>query len=96
MEDDQLIPASEFCRHHQVEVNFIYSLQEYGLVELVTKEHVDYFSSASLDMVEKILRLHYELNINLEGIDVVLHLLNQLNAARQEANELKNELQFYR
>lgn len=96
MEDDQLIPANEFCVHHQVEISFIYRLKDYGLVELVTKESVDYVPADSLVVLEKILRLHYDLNINPEGIDVILHLLEQLDAARDEANTLKNELRFYR
>jgi hypothetical protein len=33
MQEENLIPANEFCLHHNIEVSFIDSLKEYGLVE---------------------------------------------------------------
>lgn len=95
MEDDQLIPANEFCRHHHVEMKFIYSLREYGLIEVISNEGDDYLSVDKLNELEKIIRLHYDLNVNMEGIDVILHLLNQLETVQHEADELKNQLKFF-
>ena len=91
-----MILAQEFCTHHHVELNFIYSLQEYGLIELINSEGNEYFSADQLNELERIVRLHSDLNVNMEGIDVVLHLLKQLETAQQEANELRNQLKFYR
>jgi DNA-binding transcriptional MerR regulator len=96
MEEHELIPAHEFCSHHHVELDFIYSLQEYGLIEVINNEGTNYFSPESLNELEKIVRLHYDLNVNMEGIDVILHLLKQLENAQQEMNELRNQLKFYR
>lgn len=95
MQEHELIPAQEFCTHYHVELNFIYSLQEYGLVEIVTTEGNDYVAADRLNELEKIVRLHYDLNVNVEGIDVILHLLKQLEDAQIEANELRNRLKFY-
>jgi hypothetical protein len=95
MQDDQLIPTNEFCLHHHVEMNFIYDLQEYGLIEVVRTEENDFVSADKLNELEKIVRLHYDLNINMEGIDVILHLLKQLEDAQKEMNELRNQLKFY-
>lgn len=96
MEDDQLIPAAELCQHHQVEMNFIYSLKDYGLIEITATGSGEYVSSDRLEELEKMIRLHYDLQVNMEGIDVILHLLRQLEAAQEEANELRNRLKFYR
>ena len=96
MQEHELVSAQEFCSHHRVEMNFIYSLREYGLIEVVNNEGSDYLSTDQLNELEKIVRLHYELNVNMEGIDVILHLLKQLETAHEEANELKNQLRFYR
>jgi len=95
MEEKKLIPASEFCIHHKVEINFIHSLQEYDLVEVVSREGIDYLEEEKLNDLEKIIRLHHELNLNMEGIDVVLHLLKQLEVAQEELSALKNQLKFY-
>jgi len=94
--EEQLVPAQEFCSHHQVEMNFIYSLREYGLIEVISNEGNDYLSLDRLKELERIVRLHYDLNVNVEGIDVILHLLNQLEAAQHETHELRNQLKLYK
>ena len=94
--EEHLIPAQEFCTHHHIELNFIYSLREYGLIDVISNEGNDYLSTEKLNELEKIIRLRYDLDVNMEGIDVIMHLLNQLEAAQQEANELKNQLKFYK
>lgn len=94
--EEQLIPAQEFCTHHHIELNFIYSLREYGLIDVISNEGNDYISTEKLNELEKIIRLRYDLDVNMEGIDVIMHLLNQLETAQHEANELRNQLKFYK
>jgi DNA-binding transcriptional MerR regulator len=45
--------------------------------------------------VERILHLHQELDINLEGIDAILQLLKRLEKAEQEMAALRNRLRLY-
>jgi hypothetical protein len=66
------------------------------LINVISNEGNDYLSTEKLNELEKIIRLHYDLDVNMEGIDVIMHLLNQLEVAQQEANELKNQLKFYK
>ena len=93
--EEQLVPASEFCVHHQVELNFIYSLRDYGLIEVVSNEGNDYISADKLNELERIIRLHYDLDVNVEGIDVILHLLKQLDEAERQLGQLKSRLKVY-
>jgi hypothetical protein len=92
--EEQLVPANEFCIHHQVEMNFIYSLRDYGLIDVISNEGNDYLSAEKLNELEKIIRLHYDLDVNMEGIDVILHLLKQLENAERELGQLKSRLKF--
>jgi DNA-binding transcriptional MerR regulator len=94
--EEQLIPAQEFCTHHHIELNFIYSLREYGLIDVISNEGNDYLSTEKLNELEKIIRLRYDLDVNMEGIDVIMHLLNQLETVQHEANELRSQLKFYK
>lgn len=96
MQEHELIPAQEFCMHHHVEINFIYLLNEYGLIEIISNEGKEYLSADRLSELEKIIRLHSDLNVNMEGIDVILYLLKQLEDAAHEVNQLKNQLNFYK
>jgi hypothetical protein len=66
-----------------------------GLVEIVSEEGSDFLVGDKLEELERIIRLHYELQLNMEGIDVVLHLLEQLQASQKEVNDLKNQLRLY-
>ena len=92
--EEQLVPANEFCIHHQVEMNFIYSLRDYGLIDVISNEGNDYLSAEKLNELEKIIRLHYVLDVNMEGIDGILHLLKQLDNAERELGQLKSRLKF--
>ena len=95
MTSENMIPADDFCLHHNIEVSFIYSLEEYGLIETTVIEGNHFIDPAQLEEVEKLVRLHYDLNINFEGIDVINYLLQQLNKMDHEITELKNKLRFY-
>jgi hypothetical protein len=93
--EEQLVPANEFCIHHQVELNFIYSLRDNGLIDVISNEGNDYISADKLNELERIIRLHYDLDVNVEGIDVILHLLKQLDDAERELGQLKSRLRVY-
>ena len=95
MQEENRIPANEVCAYHNIEIGFIYSLQEYGLVEITDDEEA-LIAADQLSELEKFICLHYELNINLEGIDVIQHLLKKLEATQQEMTSLRNQLKFYR
>ena len=95
MADKNLIPANEFCAHHNIEISFMNSLQEYGLAEVTIIEGNRFIDEAELTEIEKMVRLHYDLHINLEGIDAVRNLLAQIQAMQDELSALKNRLRLY-
>ena len=91
----QKISANEFCHHHHIELSFLHTLQEYGLVEISLQEEEGYLEPEQLDAIEKIIRLHYDLQINLEGIDAIQHLLQRMTEMQSEITSLKNKLRLY-
>lgn len=95
MAGENLIPASEFCSHHNIEVSFIQSLQEYGLIQVTTIEGSGFIEEEQLEDLEKMVRLHYDLQINLEGLDAIHHLLEQMKGLQHEMTSLKNRLRLY-
>ncbi|HVE61656.1 MAG TPA: chaperone modulator CbpM [Chitinophagaceae bacterium] len=94
MQQDNLIPADDFCIKHNVEISFIHSLYDYGLIEMVTVNQQTCIPLDSLKNVEKFIHLH-ELDINTEGIDAIAQLLNRVENLQDEINGLKNRLRFY-
>ena len=95
MQEENLIPASEFCLHHNIEISFLQSLQEYGLIDIVTIEQRSFVDSNCLSELEKMVRSHYDLEINMEGIDAITHLLKKLQTMQDEISVLKNKLRVY-
>ena len=95
MENTEMIMLDEFCASHQVEVSFIHSLEETGLIETVAVNQALYIASNDLPKLEQITRLHQDLNINPEGIDAVNHLLRHIEEMKQEIVQLRNRIRFY-
>ena len=95
MEKEELIPVDVFCAHHQIEVTFVRSLQQAGLIELVTHEEVTYIDPDRVRQLEKYVRLHYDLEINMEGLEAITHLLNRVENMQEQIRTLRNRLNFY-
>ena len=95
MKTENLISIQQFCRHYNVPEDFITALHEYDLVEVTITETENYLQTNQLNDVEKMMRLHYDLNINLEGIDAIYNLLKQVEHLQSQITELKNKLDAY-
>jgi len=95
MKTDNFISIETFCYNYQVEFSFIHTLNEYGLVEITTIDEEEFLPKEKINEVEKMIRLHHELGINMEGIDVIHNLLIRLSILQNEINRLKNRINFY-
>ncbi|MBC7828585.1 MAG: chaperone modulator CbpM [Chitinophagaceae bacterium] len=95
MPSDHLIPAEKFCTQHNIELSFISLLHENGLIEVTTVAQTTFISEDCLPDLEKIMRLHYELDINLEGIEAITHLLQRIENMQDELRVVRTRLQLY-
>jgi chaperone modulatory protein CbpM len=95
MKNNNLILIELFCLYNNVEISFMDSLLEYGLIDLIEKENNRYLLNEQLKEIEKMIDFHYSLNINIEGIDVITNLLRQINELQQELNRANNKLSFF-
>lgn len=95
MQTDDLILAKEFCSHYNVGLPFINSLRHFGLIEITLVEETSYIPQGELRKLEQLVRLHYDLDINLEGIDAISHLLEKIKEMQSEISQLKNRLSLY-
>ena len=95
MEQEHLISTEEFCSHYQVEYSFINSLDEYGLIEIKRINETAFIDTDKLTELEKLVRLHYDLEINLEGIEAITFLLNRVKEMQNEIVLLRHRLSLY-
>lgn len=95
MQAANLVPANEFCIHHNIEYSFINALRDYGLIEVATVEQDLYIPGTQLARLEKLVRMHFDLNINFEGLEAIEHLLERVERTQNQVVFLKNRLRLY-
>jgi hypothetical protein len=95
MQTEYLIAVEEFCANHNIEISFINSLQQNGLIEITTVKETGFIDAGQLQQIEKFIHLFYELDINIEGIETITHLLHRINAMQDEITALRNRLRLY-
>lgn len=92
MENNKHILITNFCIHHGVEVEFVFSLKKFGLIAIYELEEEHYLAIDELSKVEKMVSMHHDLGINIEGIDAVFILLKQIEQLQDELVIVKNRL----
>ncbi|MBC7389263.1 MAG: MerR family transcriptional regulator, partial [Opitutaceae bacterium] len=95
MENEEMVLANEFCIQHDIELSFIYAVNESGLIEVSVNEEQLFVPASQLHYLEKLVRLHFDLNINLEGIETVSYLLQKMNNMQEKILMLSNRLRVY-
>lgn len=95
MIQEDLISTQIICSHYNIEISFVDALRNMGLIKIEIIEQKQFIHQEQIGNLERIIRLHNELNVNLEGIDVVLNLLEKEKELRNELITLKNRLRLY-
>ncbi len=95
MENEDLISADDFSLHHNIEISFISSLHESGLIQTTTIEERRFIRSNDLPQLEKFIHLHYDMDINIEGIEAINNLLQRMTEMQRQLASLRNRLLLY-
>jgi hypothetical protein len=95
MKTEYLVAIDEFCTSHNIEISFISSLQRSGLIEITTIKESAFIEADKLQQLEKFVRLYYDLDINLEGIETINYLLQRIGSMQDEIRALRNKLRLY-
>lgn len=83
------ILIEECCRYYSIETSFVKTLSEHGLIELEYTNESYFISNEHLPLLEKYMHLHYDLDINMEGIEAISHLLEKVATLQAELRALK-------
>jgi chaperone modulatory protein CbpM len=95
MQAEKLVAVDIFCANHNIDISFVSSLKQIGLIEITTIEEISFIDLTQLEQLEKIVRFYYDLDINLEGIETINHLLQRIKALQDENTLLRNRLRLY-
>ena len=95
METNNFISIRQICVHYNLSMSFIDTLRDYDLIEVVRIRDITCINKSHIKDLERIIRLHYELEINLEGIDAIYNLLKQVEFLQEDIIKLSNRLKRY-
>ncbi len=95
MKTENLIALNDFCASHNIDLSFVSTLHKSGLIRISNIRESGYIEAGQLGQLEKLIRMYYELDINLEGIEVICYLLERTAGQQEELNDLKNRLRIY-
>lgn len=91
----ELIRITEYCINYDIEPSFILSLEESGVIILTLVGEDKFIHEEQFGELERYIHLHYDLHINIEGIDAIRHLLDKVDHLQQEIQKLKGKLQLH-
>lgn len=89
------VALSEFCASHGISPQFVLQWHEYGLIEVMHVAKTAYIRHDELPKAERIVRLYTDLEINLEGIEVIQQLLLRIHGMQEEITLLRNKLRRF-
>lgn len=95
MSATHLISTSDFCTYHHLEQTFITDLHSAGLVEITIINQIPCIPETEIDKLERMIRLHTDLDINIAGIEAITHLLQRIDDMHEEMRVLRNSLKAY-
>ncbi|MBU2928810.1 chaperone modulator CbpM [Winogradskyella psychrotolerans] len=95
MQNSHLIPLPSLCTHYQIEMSFFNGLNDYGLIEFISVEQTYCIHQDKIADLEKMIRLHQDLQLNFEGIDTVFNLLEKIDYLKSELTLTQNKLKRF-
>jgi hypothetical protein len=96
MDTKTYISVSHLCTQYQITEQLFKKFHDTGLLKIITIEEKPCITIKSIQKVEKILRLHQDLKVNPEGIDVILNLLKKIDTLSSEVVTLQRKLEIYK
>lgn len=95
MEQENFVSVHDFCTHHHLEVSFIRTLEENGIIETTYYQETQCLSLESLEQAEQFARLHQDLDIHPEDLDVVYELLQRMKSLQDQLRQMQQRIDFY-
>ncbi|MFY1047664.1 chaperone modulator CbpM [Chryseobacterium sp. GP-SGM7] len=89
---NERISREELVRIYNIEINFFDELVNSGLLKIQTDNEIRYLMYEDLPNFERFANWHYDLEINLPGLEVIHEMLQKMNDLRQRNRELMNRL----
>ncbi len=95
MKIETIVHLDQFCEIHQIEISFMEELASFELINLVDNSQKKCIMIDDVPLIEKMIRIHQDLEINPAGINAIFHLLEKLNKKQDEIIRLKTRINLF-
>jgi hypothetical protein len=92
---NERISREELVRIYNVEITFFDSLEEAGLLKTETENNIKYLMFDELSNFEKLTNWHYDLEINLAGLEVINNLLQKIKILQATSQKIIHDFEDY-
>lgn len=82
------ISREELVEIYGIEINFFNALRDSGLVKTERENQITYLLFEELPAFERFTNWHYDLEVNLAGLEVLKHLLEKIEDLQTENRRL--------
>lgn len=82
------ISREELVKIYDIEITFFDSLEESGLLKTEKIDEVRYLLYDELPAFERFANWHYDLEVNLPGMEIIHDLLEKMEVLREENRKL--------
>jgi chaperone modulatory protein CbpM len=89
---NERISREELVEIYKIEITFFDELVEFGLLNVQTENEVRYLMYEDLPVFERFANWHYDLEINLPGLEVIDNMLQKMEHLKQRNRELIHKL----
>ncbi|SHG64154.1 MerR HTH family regulatory protein [Chryseobacterium oranimense] len=86
------ISREELVKIYNVEITFFDELVDVGLLNVETENEIRYLLYDDLPVFERFTNWHYDLEINLPGLEVINDMLLRIKSLKKENRDLMNKL----
>jgi len=95
MQQPEVVALKHFCKLHEVELTFIEELDTLGIIQIVYLDNECFLKLEEIALLERCIRLHCDLNLSVEGIITVGHLIDTVDELSDELRKLRSRLKVY-
>ncbi|NOX86067.1 MAG: hypothetical protein GXO86_08905 [Chlorobi bacterium] len=92
---DKYITLREFANFHEISVTLIREFADFGLIEVRQIKNKPCIHIDDMERCERVIRLHKELGVNKEGIEIILEMRRRLEEMQKEITRMKHVLNKY-
>jgi len=89
---NERISREELVKIYNIEITFFDELVDSGLLNIQTDDEILYLMYEDLPVFERFANWHYDLEINLPGLEVIHDMLRKMEDLKQRNRELMHKL----